>query len=84
MSRPRNQTGYEPAAPLTTAIAAADAPTGGKSSAARIPLRCTIDNPGMFETIVSVLRNSFVSVFARSLEGSIWTQHATHFALDHF
>jgi Domain of Unknown Function (DUF748) len=41
--------------------------------AARIPLRGTIENPeaGIFETLVSVLRNAFVGAFARSLEGSI-------------
>jgi hypothetical protein len=41
--------------------------------AARIPLRGTIDDPeaSTWETIVSVLRNAFVSAFARSLEGSI-------------
>lgn len=41
--------------------------------AARIPFTGTIDNPetSIFETIVSVLRNAFVSAFARSLEGSI-------------
>jgi hypothetical protein len=41
--------------------------------AARIPFSGTIKNPeaGVFETIVSVLRNAFVSAFARSLEGSI-------------
>jgi hypothetical protein len=41
--------------------------------AARIPFRGTIENPkaGIFETIVSVLRNGFVGAFARSLEGSI-------------
>jgi hypothetical protein len=41
--------------------------------AARIPFSGTIKNPdaGIFETIVSVLHNAFVSAFARSLEGSI-------------
>lgn len=41
--------------------------------AARIPFTGTIDNPetSILETIVSVLRNGFVSAFARSLEGSI-------------
>ena len=41
--------------------------------AARIPFTGAISNPkaGIFETIVSVLRNAFVSAFARSLEGSI-------------
>jgi uncharacterized protein DUF748 len=41
--------------------------------AARIPFKGTIENPqtSLFETIVSVLRNAFVSAFARSLEGSI-------------
>jgi hypothetical protein len=41
--------------------------------AARIPLSGAIDNPNadLFATIGSVLRNAFVSAFARSLEGSI-------------
>lgn len=41
--------------------------------AARIPFTGTIDNPetNILATIVSVLRNAFVSAFARSLEGSI-------------
>lgn len=41
--------------------------------AARIPFTGTIDNPqtSVFATIVSVLRNAFVSAFARSLEGSV-------------
>lgn len=41
--------------------------------AARIPFTGTIQNPetSILETIVSVLRNAFVSAFARSLEGSI-------------
>jgi hypothetical protein len=41
--------------------------------AARIPLSGTIENPDadLFATIGSVLRNAFVSAFARSLEGSI-------------
>ena len=41
--------------------------------AARIPFSGTIKDPdaGIFETIVSVLHNAFVSAFARSLEGSI-------------
>lgn len=41
--------------------------------AARIPFSGTIKNPdaGIFETIVSLLRNAFISAFARSLEGSI-------------
>jgi hypothetical protein len=41
--------------------------------AARIPLKGTIEDPeaGIMETIASVLRNAFVSAFARSLEGSI-------------
>ena len=41
--------------------------------AARIPFTGTIDNPetSLFATIASVLRNAFVSAFARSLEGSI-------------
>jgi Domain of Unknown Function (DUF748) len=41
--------------------------------AARVPFSGTIKNPkaGVLETFVSVLRNAFVSAFARSLEGSI-------------
>jgi hypothetical protein len=41
--------------------------------AARIPFSGTIKDPeaGIFATIVSVMRNAFVSAFARSLEGSI-------------
>jgi hypothetical protein len=41
--------------------------------AARIPFTGTIENPetSVFATIASVLRNAFVSAFARSLEGSI-------------
>lgn len=41
--------------------------------AARIPFSGTIENPNadLFATIGSVLRNAFVSAFARSLEGSI-------------
>jgi uncharacterized protein YhdP len=41
--------------------------------AARIPFSGTIENPetSILETVVSVLRNAFVSAFARSLEGSI-------------
>jgi hypothetical protein len=41
--------------------------------AARIPFTGTIENPetSILATIVSVLRNAFVSAFARSLEGSI-------------
>ncbi len=41
--------------------------------AARIPFTGTIENPqtSVMATIVSVLRNAFVSAFARSLEGSI-------------
>jgi hypothetical protein len=41
--------------------------------AARIPFSGTLDNPetSLFATISSVLRNAFVSAFARSLEGSI-------------
>jgi hypothetical protein len=41
--------------------------------AARIPFTGTIDNPqtSVMATIVSVMRNAFVSAFARSLEGSI-------------
>jgi hypothetical protein len=41
--------------------------------AARIPFTGTIENPetSIFATIASVMRNAFVSAFARSLEGSI-------------
>ena len=41
--------------------------------AARIPFSGTIKDPetSLFATIASVLRNAFVSAFARSLEGSI-------------
>ena len=41
--------------------------------AARIPFSGTIKNPqtNLFATIASVLRNAFISAFARSLEGSI-------------
>jgi hypothetical protein len=41
--------------------------------AARIPFTGTIENPetSLFATISSVLRNAFVSAFARSLEGSV-------------
>lgn len=41
--------------------------------AARIPFTGTIEDPetSLFATIASVLRNAFVSAFARSLEGSI-------------
>jgi hypothetical protein len=41
--------------------------------AARIPFTGTLDDPetNLFATIASVLRNAFVSAFARSLEGSI-------------
>jgi hypothetical protein len=41
--------------------------------AARIPFSGTIENPqtSLFATIASVLRNAFISAFARSLEGSI-------------
>jgi Domain of Unknown Function (DUF748) len=41
--------------------------------AARIPFSGTIKDPeaGIFETVVSVMRNAFVSAFARSLEGSV-------------
>jgi hypothetical protein len=41
--------------------------------AARIPFTGTIEDPktNLFATIASVLRNAFVSAFARSLEGSI-------------
>lgn len=41
--------------------------------AARIPFTGTIENPetSLFATISSVLRNAFISAFARSLEGSI-------------
>ena len=41
--------------------------------AARVPFTGTIKDPetNLFATIASVLRNAFVSAFARSLEGSI-------------
>jgi hypothetical protein len=41
--------------------------------AARIPFSGSVENPkaGIMETLVSVVRNAFVSAFARSLEGSI-------------
>ena len=41
--------------------------------AARIPFTGTIENPqtSLLATIASVMRNAFVSAFARSLEGSI-------------
>jgi len=41
--------------------------------AARIPFSGTIENPkaGILATVASVIRNAFVSAFARSLEGSI-------------
>jgi hypothetical protein len=41
--------------------------------AARIPFTGTIEDPetNLFATIASVMRNAFVSAFARSLEGSI-------------
>lgn len=41
--------------------------------AARIPFSGTLQNPktSLFATIASVLRNAFISAFARSLEGSI-------------
>src|SRR5690606_758973 len=44
-----------------------------KQVGARVPFSGTIDNPdaNIWLTIVSVLRNAFVSAFARSLEGSI-------------
>src|SRR5690606_164105 len=40
---------------------------------ARVPFSGTIQNPdtNIWQTIASVLRNAFVSAFARSLEGSI-------------
>jgi len=41
--------------------------------AARIPFSGKVENPdaGILETVVSVLRNAFVSAFARSLEDSV-------------
>lgn len=41
--------------------------------AARIPFTGTIEDPetSLFATVASVLRNAFISAFARSLEGSI-------------
>ena len=46
---------------------------GSDQIAARIPFSGSVKNPdaGIFETIVSVLHNAFVSAFARSLEDSI-------------
>lgn len=46
---------------------------GSEQVAARIPFSGRIEDPdvGIFETVVSVLRNAFVSAFARSLEGSV-------------
>ena len=46
---------------------------GSDQIAARIPFSGSVENPdaGILETIVSVLRNAFVSAFARSLENSI-------------
>lgn len=46
---------------------------GSDQIAARIPFSGSVENPdaGIMETIVSVLRNAFVSAFARSLENSI-------------
>jgi hypothetical protein len=46
---------------------------GSEQVAARIPFSGTIEDPeaGLVETIVSVMRNAFVSAFARSLEGSV-------------
>jgi hypothetical protein len=46
---------------------------GTDQVAARIPFSGTVENPdaGIFETVVSVLHNAFVSAFARSLEDSI-------------
>jgi uncharacterized protein YhdP len=41
--------------------------------AARVPFSGSIDNPkvGIFETLVSVLRNAFIGAFSQSLEGSV-------------
>jgi hypothetical protein len=46
---------------------------GAEQVAARIPFTGTLDDPktSLFATVASVLRNAFVSAFARSLEGSI-------------
>jgi hypothetical protein len=46
---------------------------GSEQVAARIPFSGTVEDPeaGLLETIVSVMRNAFVSAFARSLEGSV-------------
>ncbi|HLS80828.1 MAG TPA: DUF748 domain-containing protein [Steroidobacter sp.] len=45
----------------------------GEQVGARIPFSGSLENPqtSLLATIVSVLRNAFVSAFARSLEGSI-------------
>jgi hypothetical protein len=45
--------------------------------AARIPFSVSVKNPdaGIFETIVSVLHNAFVSAFARSLEKHLAPRH---------
>jgi hypothetical protein len=41
--------------------------------AARVPFSGSLENPktGIFQAIISVLRNAFVGAFANSLEGSI-------------
>ena len=46
---------------------------GADQVAARIPFSGTLANPetSLLATITSVMRNAFVSAFARSLEGSI-------------
>jgi hypothetical protein len=46
---------------------------GSEQVAARVPFSGTIDDPdaSLLQTVVSVLRNAFVSAFARSLEGSV-------------
>jgi hypothetical protein len=46
---------------------------GSEQVAARVPFSGSIEDPeaGVLQTVVSVLRNAFVSAFARSLEGSV-------------
>jgi hypothetical protein len=46
---------------------------GSEQVAARVPFSGSIEDPeaSVLQTVVSVLRNAFVSAFARSLEGSV-------------